>query len=67
MANGANKSQRNVVLGAMAAGVVLIVVIWLAGMFEATPEQPITQTPETGTTTPEGSAAQSETDDPQEQ
>ena len=34
MSNGANKSQRNVVIGAMVAGIVLIAVLWLAGVFD---------------------------------
>ena len=41
MANGANKDQRNVVIGAMAAGIVLVVVLWLAGVFSGTEEPDI--------------------------
>lgn len=55
MANGANKDQRNVVIGAMAAGIVLVVVLWLAGVFSGT-EEPDIEGPQTEATTPQPEA-----------
>jgi hypothetical protein len=53
MANSNTYSWRNIALGVVAAIVVLLVILWLAGAFEATTEQPLTEAPETETTTPE--------------
>lgn len=56
MANGTTYSWRNIAIGIVAAIVVLLVILWLAGVFETATEEPITGAPETETTTPEPEA-----------
>jgi hypothetical protein len=60
MADGSNYNWRTIAIGVAAAIVVLLVIAWLAGAFQGTPEQPTTQAPETETTTPEPGTAEPE-------
>jgi cytochrome c-type biogenesis protein CcmH/NrfG len=53
MANGTAYNWRTIAIGVVAAIVVLVVIAWLVGAFQGTPEQPITQAPQTDTTTAE--------------
>jgi predicted Zn-dependent peptidase len=67
MANGSTYNRRNIALGVIAAIVVLLVIAWLAGAFQGTPEQPTTQAPETETTTPEPETTVPEAEEPAQQ
>jgi len=65
MADATNYNWRTIALGIAAAIVVLLVIAWLAGAFEGTPEQPTTQAPQTETTTPEPETAEPEAEEPE--
>lgn len=61
MANGSTYNWRNIALGVIAAIVVLLVILWLVGVFETTTEQPLIEEPETEIVPePEGEEPQQE-------
>ncbi len=64
MANATNYNWRTIAIWAVVAVVVLLVIAWLAGAFQGTPEQPTTQAPQTETTTPEPETTEPEAQEP---
>jgi hypothetical protein len=67
MANATKYSWQTIAIGVAAAIVVLLVIAWLAGAFQGTPEQPTTQTPQSETTTPEPETTEPEPEEPVQQ
>jgi len=64
MADVTNYNWRTIAIWAVVAVVVLLVIAWLAGAFQGSPEQPTTQAPQTETTTPEPETTEPEAQEP---